>query len=181
MNIVMLKCGCNGMATHGNEHDGLPAYHPTCIVHETCEVVETPSFEGRTARCDHYGTAPGRRNECSECRGKTACECEKPSSINLAFFQSQPEKEHDSYYCGCAFGWDQSFLQVGIIIRRSEVIMKKIKKVKIEKTVLYSGLKNLLIAAYYLGQQRGLQGYRYNHKVCQQERKNILDILMEEL
>lgn len=62
--------------------------------------------EGRTARCDYYGTRPGGRNECSDCRGKSTCKCEEPSALNLPFFRSRPEKKYDTYYCGCAFGWD---------------------------------------------------------------------------
>ena len=106
MNIAMLKCGCNGMATHGNEHDGLQKNHPTCIAHDCCEVISTPDFTGRTARCSGYGKTPGRRNECDKCRRDVPCSCEKPSSNNLAFFKYQPDKDFDEFYCGCTFGWD---------------------------------------------------------------------------
>ncbi len=40
-----------------------------------------------------------RRAKCIQCALKTE------SNSGLAFFESKPEKEFDSYYCGC-YGWD---------------------------------------------------------------------------
>lgn len=100
--MKMLKCGCTGMATHHNAHDGLEPDHPSCIVHECCEVAETPDLSGRMARCIYYGKDV-YKSECDDCRG--LCGCEKKSSINLAFFEYHPEEKYDRYYCGC-HGWD---------------------------------------------------------------------------
>lgn len=52
------------------------------------------------------------------------------------------------------------------------------KKIKIEHTVLYSELKNLLIAAYYLGQETGLKGHSYTSKTAQKQRENIIDLIL---
>lgn len=98
----ILKCGCAGATTHNRAHDGLEAGHKSCIIHETCEMVEAPSFEGRTARCMYFGKEV-YKNECGECRG--ICTHEVPSKLNLAFFESRPDKEYDGFYCGC-HSWD---------------------------------------------------------------------------
>lgn len=100
----ILKCGCFGATTHPREHDGLEANHRSCIIHETCEQVDAPSFEGRRSRCFYYGKSP-YKNECSECRGKEKCGCEIDSTLKLAFFESKPDKEYDEFYCGC-HSWD---------------------------------------------------------------------------
>lgn len=109
MEIKMLACGCNGMATHGQDHDGLGGRHPSCITHGSCEVVETPDFTNRIARCTYFRksyTENGRyRNECGECK-TGICTHEKTSNNNLAFFQHHPGKEFDEFYCGCYLGWD---------------------------------------------------------------------------
>lgn len=71
----------------------------------------------RMARCDYFGgkTYQMKKYACCGC-GKCSeqfkggavtgvCKCETESSPSLAFFKSQPEKEFDSYYCGC-MGWE---------------------------------------------------------------------------
>ena len=54
------------------------------------------------------------------------------------------------------------------------------KAIKLEKTVLFREVRNLLVAAYYLGQDAGLKGKMFGHPDCRQERKNIVEILMSE-
>lgn len=104
MNMKLLKCGCNGMATHQNLHDEYKEPHPTCIVHNTCEVIEKPSLDNRLARCTYYGTEiSSRRNECNQCR--SICTHTEQSNVNLAFFQFKPTEEFDEFYCGC-HSWD---------------------------------------------------------------------------
>lgn len=103
--IRMLKCGCAGQATHHSTHDGLDDNHPTCIIHECCEVAEAPSLEGRKARCAYFGKAVKEGmyngNCCSVCKVGDICRCEKDSSPKLWFFKLQPDKDHDEYYCAC--------------------------------------------------------------------------------
>ena len=41
----------------------------------------------------------GREAMCAYCGSR------EPSAPILAFFQYQPDREYDSYYCGC-YGWD---------------------------------------------------------------------------
>ena len=41
----------------------------------------------------------GREARCPDCGHR------EPSAPGLAFFQYRPDKEYDSYYCGC-YGWD---------------------------------------------------------------------------
>lgn len=55
------------------------------------------------------------------------------------------------------------------------------KKIDIRKTVLFRDIKNLLIAAYYLGQQRGLEKMAYTHPTARKERENIVDILLKDI
>ena len=49
-------------------------------------VDETPSFEGRKARCFY-------------------CKQVVPSHMTLPFFEYKPKEVFDEYYCGC-HGWD---------------------------------------------------------------------------
>lgn len=103
MKIEMLKCGCSGMMAHNNPHDGLASGHPTCIVHECCEVVPAPDLTGRLARCAYYGKEVNR-NECDRCYG--VCSDERPSNVtHLAFFEYHPDQPYDEFYCGC-HSWD---------------------------------------------------------------------------
>jgi len=105
MKSKMLKCGCVASSTHQNEHDGLKADHPSCIIHDCCEVVETPNLDGRKARCTFYGkpVKKGSYNGCccTKCDRLDICQCEEPSSTSLWFFQLHPDKEFDEYYCAC--------------------------------------------------------------------------------
>jgi hypothetical protein len=82
---VMLKCGCRSSSTV-TASDG--KRYPYCPIHDCGEIAAAPpDLEGRVAVCG-YG-----------------CGHQRPSSLDLAFFQSRPERETDSYYCGCR-GWD---------------------------------------------------------------------------
>ena len=107
METVLLKCKCQGIATHANEHDGLPKNHPSRITDECCEVVETPNLDGRLARCDYFGKPVKHGWYNSNCRDKCAkspddlCHCEKSSSLGLWFFEYHPDKEYDTFYCAC--------------------------------------------------------------------------------
>ena len=106
--MKILKCGCAGQSNHTSGKGtcgGEGIVHPSCIIHGCCELVESPSLEGRIAKCGTSKNGISRHNECDNCIGKSSCECQKPSSTDLAFFCYQPDKEFDSYYCGC-IGWD---------------------------------------------------------------------------
>ena len=91
METPMMKCGHAANATcsqsHGVKYD--PPV-PSCAICSCIEVAdEAPNLEGRMAHCAYFKT----------------CNTEKPSALNLAFFEHKPEEEHDRYYCGC-HGWD---------------------------------------------------------------------------
>lgn len=79
----MLSCGCAAQATDGNGD-------PSCAVHfgigEKPVVVETPDLSSRKAIC-------------ADCRTTVK------SSTSLAFFSYRPQRDLDSFYCGCR-GWD---------------------------------------------------------------------------
>lgn len=88
MERTLMACGCvaQGHSAHygGQDHD--PPI-PVCVIHGCIEPApETPSLEGRKARCVYGGA-------------------EVDSSYDLAFFEYQPTRERDAYYCGC-HGWD---------------------------------------------------------------------------
>ena len=76
-----MKCGHTAQA-----HD--EKGKPVCAIC-MCEEVdnERPNLAGRIARCTY------------NCGHKT------DSSFNLPFFRHNPDKEYDSYFCGCE-GWD---------------------------------------------------------------------------
>ena len=109
MTTPMMKCGHAANATTG------PDQRPCCAICarivEGWDVIDTdaPDLSERRARCAYYGGTIrqyGRGgNECDECRGKQRCQCERPSSSNLAFFEYTPDKPFDNFYCGC-HGWD---------------------------------------------------------------------------
>ncbi len=106
--MEILKCGCAGQMQHTNGSGkclGKGENHPSCFIHNCCELVDVPNLEGRIAKCGTSKNGIGRFNECDDCRGKDRCACQKPSSLSLAFFKYCPDKEFDSYYCGC-IGWD---------------------------------------------------------------------------
>lgn len=56
------------------------------IVAGATEPVEKPDLTGRVARC-------------------SSCQNTADSKWTLAFFRHEPQREHDSFYCGCR-GWD---------------------------------------------------------------------------
>ena len=105
----VMKCGCAPNATTEIDNETVPC----CAIHDCYEQAEVkPDLTDRTARCSYFGKKkPNRRyanDECSpkRCLGKPTCECGSiPSSFDLAFFSYKPDKEQDSFYCGC-FGWD---------------------------------------------------------------------------
>jgi len=51
------------------------------------------------------------------------------------------------------------------------------KKIKVEKTIEYDRLKNLLIASYLLGQEMGLRGNMYSHPDCVYQRENLISFI----
>jgi len=98
----LLACGHVAEST---SRDGQPTC-PICfgIDAGADTVIPTPDLIGRKARCAYYGKLP-RKNECDVCRTGSPCQCERPSSLDLAFFEYKPEAEYDEFYCGC-HGWD---------------------------------------------------------------------------
>ena len=83
MMTVMLGCGHAANATHNGE--------PCCAIcfgirDGATTVVDAPDLTGRKAVCSYGDTI-------------------KPSSLDLPFFRHQPDKECDSFYCGC-WGWN---------------------------------------------------------------------------
>lgn len=85
MKKVIMKCGHTpqGIVAGTNE--------PVCVICDCTEVAkETPSLEGRKARCIYYSKK---------------CMSETNSSHELPFFKHKPSSEYDEYYCGC-WGWD---------------------------------------------------------------------------
>lgn len=88
---VMMKCGHAANATDRKTGK------PVCVIcvgisPGATEIDDSPpDLLERRARCSYYGF--GR------------CESEGPSSPELAFFEHKPEKDHDSFYCGCR-GWN---------------------------------------------------------------------------
>lgn len=100
----MLNCGCAAVAVHQDAHDGLPAGHPSCVVHGCCIVVATPVLAGRLARCAYF-SKPVRRSECNY-RGDVAgvCWCERPSALDLSFFKYRgPGAPEASERCTCGY------------------------------------------------------------------------------
>jgi len=83
---VMMKCGHAASAIDG-------AGNPVCAIcvgiSRNAEIVEESPLD-----------LSQREAKCLEC-GKAR----RLSSVNLAFFQSRPDKEFDGYYCGC-MGWN---------------------------------------------------------------------------
>lgn len=54
--------------------------------------------------------------------------------------------------------------------------MKKVKVMR-SKTIEYNRLKNLLIAAYLLGQETGLRGLTYSNPECVNHRENLISFI----
>jgi len=102
---VMMKCG---HAANAHDRHGKPVCAICIGIDPGATVVDShpPGMEGRKARCHYYGR--GRvpyKNECDICKQGQPCQCERPSSPKLAFFESRPGEPYDKFYCGCR-GWD---------------------------------------------------------------------------
>ena len=82
---TLMKCGHTANAT---DSDGKPVCAICAGLTPNAKIVDNkkPDLKGRIAKC----------NSCSRTTS---------SSYNLAFFEYKPDKEQDSYYCGC-YGWD---------------------------------------------------------------------------
>ncbi len=92
---VLMACGHVAQGVNGNGD-------PVCVVcfgiREGATIVaEKPSLEGRRAYCSY---ATGRDGESPKVHSEGV-----PSSWDLPFFSYRPERETDTYYCGC-WGWD---------------------------------------------------------------------------
>jgi len=87
--LFLMKCGHVNNAVDSN---GQPCCVICAGITPGAEIVDkeiiedTDGLEGRIAKC-------------SDCSSTTA------SSWTLPFFEYCPDKDHDSYYCGC-YGWD---------------------------------------------------------------------------
>lgn len=87
----LMKCGHRSQAENSEGK-------PVCLIclginpgaTEVDDTITNETLSGRKARCSYYGHK---------------CHSEEPSSLSLAFFSHQPDKEFDSYYDGC-YGWD---------------------------------------------------------------------------
>lgn len=86
VNETLMTCGCSAQGFMVGNKTGEKT--PACVVHDCITPVETqPDLTGRQAVCCYSGHRP------------------TDSRFTLAYFAYQPEKETDSYYCGC-YGWD---------------------------------------------------------------------------
>lgn len=78
-----MACGHSGNAR-------LPDGGPACAIcmprDEAFAIAPAPDLTGRVAQCRYCGG-------------------ERPSSIELPFFEHRPGEERDRYYSGC-MGWD---------------------------------------------------------------------------
>lgn len=84
--MPLIACGHTAQGFVGSDRS-----QPVCVIcygmkPEAQIIAETPDLEGRVARCADCGK-------------------ERPSNINLPFFEHRPHMEKDSFYCGC-LGWD---------------------------------------------------------------------------
>lgn len=84
MNVLM-KCGCRAQGVDA------ATGRPVCVVHigikpGADEVADPPELDRRFAQCGY-------------------CQRRRCSSLALPFFEYHPEREQDSFYCGCR-GWD---------------------------------------------------------------------------
>lgn len=107
MEHPMMKCGhaANSIGSRGDLR-----YVPACAICDCFEVDATPpSLEGRTARCFYYGNPALKLRDMGGCDTRadhqSPCFCEKPSDLHLWFFEMRPDKDHDTFYCGC-HGYD---------------------------------------------------------------------------
>jgi hypothetical protein len=84
--IQLMACGCSAQGVMVDKETGNKI--PCCVVHDcTIPAENQPDLTGRKAVCTYSGHRP------------------VDSKFKLAYFVYTPEKETDSYYCGC-YGWD---------------------------------------------------------------------------
>ena len=55
---------------------------------------------------------------------------------------------------------------------------KELKRIKVEYTVRYESLRNLVLAAFILGQETGLKGMTYEHPKAKEYRNNLVDLIV---
>lgn len=93
MSNPMMKCG---HAANAKNALGKPCCVICAGINPGASVVDEapPSLEGRMAKCSY-----------SKGRDGKPCLSMKPSSPDLAFFESKPNEEYDRFYCGC-WGWN---------------------------------------------------------------------------
>lgn len=80
----LMTCGHFANA-HRTFQDGTPS-RPSCVICLCDEVADSPSLEGRVAKCSY-------------------CQKSEPTTTRLAFLEYRPDHDTDRYYCGCR-GWD---------------------------------------------------------------------------
>ena len=91
MSQPMMKCGHAANAVNG-------LGKPVCVL---CIGLGIGCNE-----IDHtFEVSKNREAICCYKYGSCEIHGKKPSSTDLAFFESKPDKEFDEYYCGC-HGWD---------------------------------------------------------------------------
>lgn len=82
---------------------------PACAICDCNEFAETPSLDGRMARCFHYGSPAVKLRDMGGCdtraNRQSPCLCEVPSTFKLWFFEYKADGDFDEYYCGC-HGYD---------------------------------------------------------------------------
>lgn len=128
--LILMECGCTGMARHNNAHDGLETGHPSCLTHMSakaaCTPVNAPNLEGRVAKCsarcaivpssvnlaffEYLGSdSPASKQNCGQCGYYEIAHHQqdgRPRNQNVCLkFRPHGPYEFDSYYCGC-HGWD---------------------------------------------------------------------------
>jgi len=102
---VIMKCGHAANAYENNDPN-----KPCCVICAGIDsgynvVMTTPDLSKRKARCGYYGARIDYTCECTKCKGNKKCQCEEPSSTELAFFEYRPDQPFDMFYCGCC-GWN---------------------------------------------------------------------------
>lgn len=102
----MMKCG---HAANAIDDDGKPVC-AICVGKEAIDIYENPTdIAGRKARCNYFGrgslTIKKNNESLFGCINKRDCDCEVASSTNLPFFEHHPNREFDSFYCGC-WSWE---------------------------------------------------------------------------